>query len=149
MNTLIANQYGRVQGEAGGCGLTLSVTAQTPRRESVEFQTRVDSVDRYPPTISTDETTTNIINLHLEVANVRKAESLPSGVGAALRPRDESYSICSHNLSAEDARRKLNELGEDSLFAFTVDQPAHHAVDTADECTACRDELARVLAENQ
>src|SRR5437588_1980848 len=46
MNTLIANQYGRVQGEAGGCGLTLAVTAQTPRRESVELQTHVDSVEQ-------------------------------------------------------------------------------------------------------
>src|SRR5436309_13678425 len=46
MNTLIANQYGRVQGEAGGCGLTLCVTAQTPRRESVELQTNVDSVEQ-------------------------------------------------------------------------------------------------------
>src|SRR5437660_12563688 len=46
MNTLIANQYGRVQGEAGSCGLTLCVTAQTPRRESVELQTRVDSVEQ-------------------------------------------------------------------------------------------------------
>ncbi len=46
MNTLIANQYGRVQGEAGGCGLTLCVTAQTPRRESVGFETRVDSVEQ-------------------------------------------------------------------------------------------------------
>src|SRR5438874_3149509 len=46
MNTLIANQYGRVQGEAGGCGLTLCVTAQTPRRESVELQTRIDSVEQ-------------------------------------------------------------------------------------------------------
>ena len=46
MNTLIANQYGRVQGEAGGCGLTLCVRAQTPRRESVELQTRVDSVEQ-------------------------------------------------------------------------------------------------------
>src|SRR5260370_581479 len=46
MNTLIANQYGRVQGEAGGCGLTLCVTAQTPRRESVELQTRVDSIEQ-------------------------------------------------------------------------------------------------------
>jgi hypothetical protein len=46
MNTLIANQYGRVQGEAGGCGLTLSVTAQTPRRESVALQTRIDSVEQ-------------------------------------------------------------------------------------------------------
>jgi hypothetical protein len=46
MNTLIANQYGRVQGEAGGCGLTLCVTAQTPRQESVELQTRVDSIEQ-------------------------------------------------------------------------------------------------------
>jgi hypothetical protein len=46
MNTLIANKYGRVQGEAGSCGLTLCVTAQTPRRESVELQTRVDSVEQ-------------------------------------------------------------------------------------------------------
>src|SRR6266478_6583380 len=46
MNTLIANQYGRVQGEAGGCGLTLCVTAQTPRRESVELQTHIDSVEQ-------------------------------------------------------------------------------------------------------
>jgi hypothetical protein len=46
MNTLIANQYGRVQGEAGGCGLTLCVTAQTPRRESVALQTRIDSVEQ-------------------------------------------------------------------------------------------------------
>src|SRR6266566_2306539 len=46
MNTLIANQYGRVQGEAGGCALTLSVTAQTPRRESVQLQTSIDSVEQ-------------------------------------------------------------------------------------------------------
>lgn len=46
MNTLIANQYGRVQGEAGGCGLTLSVTAQTPRRESVALETRIDSIEQ-------------------------------------------------------------------------------------------------------
>ena len=46
MNTLIANQYGRVQGEAGSCGLTLYVTAQTPRRESVQLQTCVDSVEQ-------------------------------------------------------------------------------------------------------
>ena len=46
MNTLIANQYGRVQGEVGSCGLTLYVTAQTPRRESVQLQTCVDSVEQ-------------------------------------------------------------------------------------------------------
>ena len=46
MNTLIANQYGRVQGEAGGSGPVLAVAAQTPRRDSVQFQTRLDSVEQ-------------------------------------------------------------------------------------------------------
>src|SRR6185437_6596551 len=46
MNTLIANQYGRVQGEVGGTGLTLTVAAQTPRRESVEVETRIDDVEQ-------------------------------------------------------------------------------------------------------
>ena len=46
MNTLIANQYGRVQGEAGGCGLKLCVTARTPRRESGKLRMRVDSAEQ-------------------------------------------------------------------------------------------------------
>src|SRR5579885_1853953 len=46
MNILISNQYGRVQGEVGGTGLTLAVTAQTPRRESVQLQTRLDSIEQ-------------------------------------------------------------------------------------------------------
>jgi hypothetical protein len=46
MNTLIANQYGRVEGEAARNALTLSVTAQTPRREAVQLQTRIDSVEQ-------------------------------------------------------------------------------------------------------
>ena len=46
MNTLIANQYGRIQGEVGGSGLTLAVAAQTPRRESVQVQTRIESVEQ-------------------------------------------------------------------------------------------------------
>src|SRR4029434_8966233 len=46
MNTLIANQYGRVQGEVGGNGLVLSVAAETPRRESVHLQMCVDSVEQ-------------------------------------------------------------------------------------------------------
>ena len=46
MNTLIANQYGRVQGEVSGSGLTITVAAQTPRRESVQLQTRIDSIEQ-------------------------------------------------------------------------------------------------------
>jgi len=46
MNTLIANQYGRVEGEAARNALTLSVTAQTPRREPVQLQTCIDAVEQ-------------------------------------------------------------------------------------------------------
>src|SRR5690242_14003532 len=46
MNTLIANQYGRIQGEVGGSGLTLAVSAQTPHRESVQVQARIESVEQ-------------------------------------------------------------------------------------------------------
>jgi len=46
MNTLIANQYGHVQGEVGGSGPVLTVAAQTPRRDSVELQTSLDSVEQ-------------------------------------------------------------------------------------------------------
>jgi hypothetical protein len=46
MNTLIANQYGRVQGEVAGSGLTLAVAAETPRRESVHLETRIDSFEQ-------------------------------------------------------------------------------------------------------
>jgi hypothetical protein len=63
-------------------------------------------------------------------------------------PRDESYSICSHNLSAEDARQKLDELRDEGLFAVIRDQPLHHAADNPDDCTACRAELAWLLAES-
>jgi hypothetical protein len=64
-------------------------------------------------------------------------------------PRDESNSICSHNFSTEDARPKLNELREEGLFAFSVGQPSHRALDRPDDRTACSAELARVLAENE
>jgi len=43
MNTVIANQYGRVQGELNGNGLVLAVEAETPRRESVSLRIPLDS----------------------------------------------------------------------------------------------------------
>ncbi|HZQ19500.1 MAG TPA: hypothetical protein VFA90_12320 [Terriglobales bacterium] len=46
MNTLIANQYGRVQGEVGGSGPVLAVAAQTPRRDLVQLHTHLDSVEQ-------------------------------------------------------------------------------------------------------
>jgi len=65
-----------------------------------------------------------------------------------FNPRDESYSICSHNLSAEGARQNLDELRDEGHFAFTVDQSSHHPADDPDDCTACRAELAWLLAES-
>ena len=46
MNTLLANQYDPVEGEAARTALTLSVTAQTTRREAVQLQTCIDSVEQ-------------------------------------------------------------------------------------------------------
>ena len=56
-------------------------------------------------------------------------------------PQDESCSICSHNLTAEDASQKLDELGDEGLLAVTLDQPSHHAAYNPDDCTTCRAEL--------
>jgi len=61
-------------------------------------------------------------------------------------PQDESCSICSHNLTAEDASQKLDELGDEGLLAVTLDQPSHHVAYSPDDCTACRAELACLLA---
>ena len=58
-----------------------------------------------------------------------------------LDPRDESYSICSHNLSAEDARQELDQLRGQGLFAITLDQRSSHPVEDPYDCTACREEL--------
>ena len=44
MNTLIANQYGQVQGALTEKGLLLTVDAETPRRESVHLMIPLDSV---------------------------------------------------------------------------------------------------------
>jgi hypothetical protein len=63
-------------------------------------------------------------------------------------PQDESCNICSHNLTAEDASQKLDELGDEGLLAVTLDQPSHHAAYNPDDCTACRAELAWLLAES-
>jgi len=46
MNTLIANQYGRVQGEVGGNGLVLSVVAASPQKESIHLQMLLDWIEQ-------------------------------------------------------------------------------------------------------
>ena len=57
-------------------------------------------------------------------------------------PRDESFCVLSHNLSAEDASQELDELGHEGLFAIAVNQGSHHAADDPDDCTLCRAVLA-------
>jgi len=170
MNTLISNQYGRVQGEVGGCGLTLCVTAQTPRRESVELQTRVDSIEQQLHLLAI----LSAVERRIEQFQLRDSKASESAEQQSpfdgiicgeedlfrsnprnlklvmlFDPRDESYSICSHNLRAEGARQKLDELRDEGLFAFTVGQPSHHPPDDPDDCTACRAELAWLLAESR
>jgi len=57
-------------------------------------------------------------------------------------PQDESFCVFSHNLSAEDTSRELEELGNEGLFAIAVDQGSHHTADYPDDCTLCRAVLA-------
>jgi hypothetical protein len=56
--------------------------------------------------------------------------------------RDESCSVFSHNLSAEDASQELAWLRQEGLFAITVNQRSRHAAEYPDDCTPCRAELA-------
>ena len=63
--------------------------------------------------------------------------------------RDESCCLCSHNLSAEDASQELDELRDEGLLAFTVDQRSRHPGEYPDDCTACRAELAHAFGESR
>ena len=63
-------------------------------------------------------------------------------------PRDESFCVFSHNLSAEDASQELDQLRHEGLFALTADQGSHHAADYPDDCTLCRAELARTCPQD-
>jgi hypothetical protein len=53
-------------------------------------------------------------------------------------PRKNTFCICSHNLSAEDASQEVAELRRDGLPAFTVDQRTRHTEVDAENCSACR-----------
>ena len=61
---------------------------------------------------------------------------------------NELCSISSHNLSAEDAKHKWYELGDEGFFSLILDQPARHGADDPHDCTECREELARLRAKS-
>jgi len=60
-------------------------------------------------------------------------------------PRNQSCSICSHNLDAEDASQEVVELRRDGLPAFTVDQRSRHAQTDPDECAACQADVKQSI----
>jgi hypothetical protein len=63
--------------------------------------------------------------------------------------RKQTYCVCSHNLTAEEAALELDELRRDGLPAFTVEQRSWHDADDPDECPACRAELRHSVRESR
>lgn len=63
--------------------------------------------------------------------------------------RKQTYCVCSHNLTAEEASQELDELRRDGLPAFTVDQRSWHDADDPDECPACRAEVMHSVRESR
>ena len=59
--------------------------------------------------------------------------------------RNQTYCVCSHNLTAEEASRELDRLRRDRLPAFTVNQPCHHRAKDADGCWECRADIAHAI----
>ncbi len=55
--------------------------------------------------------------------------------------RKQTYCVCSHNLTAEEAAQELEELRRDGLPAFTVEQRSRHDANDPDDCSACRAEV--------
>src|SRR5579885_1202827 len=113
MNTLIANQYGRVQGEVvGGTGLTLAVAAQTPRRESVQLQTRIDSVEQLLHLLAI----MRAVERRIEQFKLRDAKSQrPTNRRASLTRQAAPKATC----SARTATRKTRSMAASTNFLST------------------------------
>jgi len=59
--------------------------------------------------------------------------------------RNQTYCICSHNLTAEEASQELDRLRRDRLPAFTVEQRQYHRAKDADGCWECRADVAHAI----
>lgn len=55
--------------------------------------------------------------------------------------RNQTYSVCSHNLDADDAAQEVAELRRDGLPAFSVDQRSQHSKADPEECSACQTDI--------
>src|SRR2546429_2312853 len=134
MNTLIANQYGRVQGEAGGCGLTLCVTAQTPRRESVEVQTRIDSVEQQLHLLAI----LRAVNRRIEQFQLRDGETPEP----AEQPSPFDDTVCGE----EDLLRSNGSPSKNKIYGRFSQFLVYEQVDQGRlrVCFAVRDESKRV-----
>src|SRR5436853_1788762 len=118
MNTLIANQYGRVEGEAARNALTLSVTAQTPRREPVQLQTCIDSVEQQLHLLAI----LRAVERRIEQFQVRDAKTAQTGDQES--PFDET--ICSEgdlfNSNGSSSKNKIYGRFSQFLVYEQVDQ---------------------------
>jgi hypothetical protein len=118
MNTLIANQYGRVEGEAARNELTLSVTAQTPRRESVQLQTGIDAVEQQLHLLAI----LRAVERRIEQFQLRDAKTAQTGDQES--PFDET--ICSEgdlfNSNGSSSKNKIYGRFSQFLVYEQVDQ---------------------------
>ena len=118
MNTLIANQYGRVEGEAARNALTLSVTAQTPRREPVQLQTCIDSVEQQLHLLAI----LRAVERRIEQFQLRDAKTAQTGDRES--PFDET--ICSEgdlfNSNGSSSKNKIYGRFSQFLVYEQVDQ---------------------------
>ena len=118
MNTLIANQFGRVEGEAARNALTLSVTAQTPRRESVQLQTCIDAVEQQLHLLAI----LRAVERRIEQFQLRDAKTAQTGDQES--PFDET--ICSEgdlfNSNGSSSKNKIYGRFSQFLVYEQVDQ---------------------------
>ena len=59
--------------------------------------------------------------------------------------RNQTYCVCSHNLSAEEASQELEKLRREGLPAFTVEQRSRHKAEEAEGCGDCRADVEHAI----
>jgi hypothetical protein len=57
--------------------------------------------------------------------------------------RNNAYTVCDHNLTAEEAKRQVAEWRQKLLNALTVDQRSQHKTPDPQVCRTCRRDVGR------